>query len=229
MGKIELVSRQIARKIARTIIRFPAKWYFNRQFKTAFTDDYDAFWVVDIDNTIADSWKKMTPEKQSGQAPQYENAFRSQSDKMMSFEAFEPMQRLFKDIPPRTRIVFLTARQYIRYFVTKRWLQKNGFWQADSVLVLVERMKDKAPLLESVVNNYFAKKEPPQYKSNFEPFLTLNNSESMIYPIVYLDDLSYNHENDDVLFYDEVITAVKKMPIRYIGYDELLKIQADNS
>ena len=99
--KIEPILRKIARKIARTIVRFPAKWYFNHQFKTAFTDDYDAFWVVDIDNTIADSWKKMTP--------QYDNAFRSQSDKMMSFDAFEAMQRLFQDVPPRTRIPNCTA------------------------------------------------------------------------------------------------------------------------
>ena len=218
---MEQLARKIIRKIARTIVRFPAKWYFNRQFETAFTDHYDTFWVVDIDNTIADSWKKMTP--------QYENAFRSQSDKIMCFDAFEPMQRLFKNIPPRTRIVFLTARQYIRYFVTKRWLQKHGFWQADSVLVLVERMKDKAPLLESVVTHYFDKKIPPQYLSDFELNLSTIPSDSTNYPIIYFDDLSYNHENGEVLYYEEVIKAVQKMPIRYIGYDELLKMQSDNS
>lgn len=236
--KIEPILRKIARKIARTIVRFPAKWYFNHQFKTAFTDDYDAFWVVDIDNTIADSWKKMTP--------QYDNAFRSQSDKMMSFDAFEPMQRLFQDVPPRTRIVFLTARQYIRYSVTKRWLEKKGFWQADSVLVLVERMNDKAPLLAQVLKTNFAKKRPPQYFNDFDqktlaatanslPLPAINaiinaiatiKSSNNIYPIVYFDDLSYNHENGEVLYYDDVIEAVQKMPIHYIGYGELLILQA---
>ncbi len=224
--KIDQFGRKILRKAARTLVRFPAKWYFNRQFRQAFTDDYDAFWVVDIDNTIADSWKKMTPEEKSGQAPQYKNAFRSQSDKMMDLEPFPSMQRLFHDIPPRTRIVFLTARQYIRYFVTKRWLKKHGFEQADSVLVLVERMRDKAPLLEAVLKK-FIKKGTPQYKSAFKYFSGLNNSESMTYPIVYFDDLSYNHENGQVIYYEEVIEAVRKMPIRYIGYDELLKMQSD--
>ncbi len=216
--KIEQFSRKILRKIVRIIVHFPAKWYFNRQFKQAFTDDYDAFWVVDIDNTIAHTWPKMTP--------QYENAFRSQSDKMMSFEPFEAMQQLFQDVPPRTRIVFLTARQYIRYFVTKRWLKKHGFLQTDSVIVLVEYMKDKAPLLEGVVKNYFDKKQAPQYLGNFEPKMGIKSSESSHYPIIYFDDLSYNHENCEVLYYADVITAVQKIPIRYIGYDELLEMQS---
>jgi hypothetical protein len=216
--KIDQFGRKILRKVARTIVRFPAKWYFNRQFKQAFTDDYDTFWVVDIDNTIADSWKKMTP--------QYKNTFRSQSDKMMDLDPFPSMQRLFKNIPPRTRLVFLTARQYIRYFVTKRWLQKHGFLNADSVIVLVEKMRDKVPLLKSALRN-FEEKRTPQYKNHFEPFSPLNSSESMIYPIVYLDDLSYNHENGNVLFYENIIDAVQKMPIRYIGYAELLAMQSD--
>jgi hypothetical protein len=216
--KIEAFIRRILRKIARTIVRFPAKWYFNRQFNAAFTDDYDAFWVVDIDNTIADSWRKMTPE--------YQDAFRSQSDKMMDLSPFPSMQQLFQNVPPRTRVIFLTARQYIRYFVTKRWLKKYGFEQTDSVLVLVERMRDKAPLLESVLKNYFEKKRDSQYQSDFDPFLMLNNSKSTTYPIVYFDDLSYNHENGEVLFYDDVINAVQKMPIQYVGYEELLTLQS---
>ena len=183
---LEQLTRQILRKIARTIVRFPAKWHFNRQFEKAFTDDFDVFWVVDIDNTIADSWRKMTP--------QYNGYFRSVSDRMMRFEPFEAMQQLFQDIPPRTRIVFLTARQYIRYFVTKRWLKKYGFEQPNSVLVLVEKMGDKAPLLASVVQNYFNKKVPPQYLGNFEHKIGTMPSDSTSYPIIYFDDLSYNHE-----------------------------------
>jgi hypothetical protein len=127
------------RKIARTIVRFPAKWYCNYQFKQSFTNDYDTFWVVDIDNTIADSWRAQTP--------QYIAQFRSESNRIMSIQPFESMQQLFQNIPPRTRVIFLSARYYIRYFVTKKWLKKHGFWQPDSVLVLVEQMRDKAPLL----------------------------------------------------------------------------------
>jgi hypothetical protein len=221
---VENLARKIIRKMARTVVRMPAKWYFNRQFKAAFSDDYDAFWVVDIDNTIADSWRKQTP--------QYGTQFSSMSDRMMSIAPFESMQQLFQHIPPRTRVVFLTARQYIRYFVTKRWLEKHGFTQADSVLVLVERMRDKVPLLKDVLKNYFEKKAPPQYKAgsheNILKFFNIKTTNNPIanYPITYFDDLSYNHENGEVMYYNEVIEAVKKMPIKYIGYDELLALQS---
>ncbi len=210
---MEQLARRIARKIARTIVRFPAKWYCNAQFKRAFTDDYEAFWVVDIDNTIADTWRTQTP--------QYLAQFRSESDRIMSIAPFEAMQRLFQDIPPRTRVIFLSARYYIRYFVTKKWLKRHGFWQADSALILVERMHDKAPLLESVLKNYFEKKIPPQYLNDNS--LITNN-----YPITFFDDLSYNHEKGEVLFYKEVLEAVQKMPIKYIGYEELLLMQGRN-
>jgi hypothetical protein len=227
---MEQLARRIARKIARTIVRFPAKWYCNAQFKKAFTDDYEAFWVVDIDNTIADSWRTQTP--------QYLAQFRSESDRIMSIEPFEAMQRLFEDIPPRTRVIFLSARYYIRYFVTKKWLKKHGFWQADSALVLVERMHDKAPLLEGVLKNYFAKKTPPQYLNDFNNNSLIkdssiinkpitNNLITNNYPITFFDDLSYNHEKGEVLFYKEVLEAVQKMPIKYIGYEELLLMQSN--
>ena len=168
--------------------------------------DYDAFWVVDIDNTIADSWRAQTPP--------YLAQFRSESDRIMSIQPFESMQRLFQDIPPRTRVIFLSARYYIRYFVTKKWLKKHGFWQAGSALVLVERMRDKAPLLADVLTNIDTK-TPPQYLNDISR-----------YPITFFDDLSYNHEKGAVLFYDDVIETVKKMPIKYIGYEELLKMQS---
>ena len=227
--KLEYKIRQIVRKIARTVVRFPAKWYFNRQFNKAFTDDYDAFWVVDIDNTIAHTWEKMTPH--------YIEQFASVSERMMSFAPFPSMQALFQAIPPRTRIVFLSARQYIRYSVTKRWLTEHGFLQPDSVIVLVENMRDKGPLLESVLNNYFAKKPTPQYltnnsaidkaisKTDIISYLKNGKSLNNNYSLVYFDDLSYNHEYGEILYYENVLAAVKKMPIQYICYNELLVMQ----
>ena len=227
--KLENLLRRIARKIAILTVRIPAKWYFNRQFNKAFTNDYDAFWVVDIDNTIAHTWEKMTP--------QYVAQFSSVSERMMSFAPFPSMQALFQAIPPRTRIVFLSARQYIRYPLTKRWLKEHGFLQFDSVIVLVENMKDKGPLLEGIVNNFFAKKGTPQYladNSAIDKAIPKNqiinhlkNSKSLNnnYPLIYFDDLSYNHEHGEILYYEDVLTAVKKMPIQYISYNELLVMQ----
>jgi hypothetical protein len=228
LTKVQDFAQRGVAKIVRTAIRFPAKWYCNKQFEKAFTSDYDVFWIVDIDNTIADTWRTLTP--------QYLSQFGSESDRMMRIEPFETMQQLFKEIPPRTRVIFLSARQYIRYSVTKTWLKEHGFWQADSILVLVERMHDKVPLLEGIVKTCFKKKAPPQYIQHIEPQqLSVNNeiinnlimhdSATGKYPLLYFDDLSYNHEHSEVLFYQEVITAVKQMPILYIGYEELLQIQ----
>ena len=227
--KLENLLRRIARKIAILTVRIPAKWYFNRQFNKAFTNDYDAFWVVDIDNTIAHTWEKMTP--------QYIAQFSSVSARMRGFEPFLTMQALFQAVPPRTRIVFLSARQYIRYPLTKRWLKKYGFLQADSVLILVENMKDKGPLLEGIVNNFFAKKETPQYlasnsaidkaisKKDIISYLKNGKPLNSNYPLIYFDDLSYNHEHGEILYYEDVLAAVKKMPIQYISYNELLVMQ----
>jgi hypothetical protein len=228
---LKIDTERIINKIIRTVIRFPAKWYCNYQFKKTFTDNYDTFWVVDIDNTIADSWKKMPP---------YCNTrFNSQNDRFLAIEPFETMQQLFKHIPPRTRVVFLSARQYSRYFVTKKWLKKHGFWQTDSYLVLVERMKDKVPLLESVLKNYFEKKKFPQYLAHFTKPSAFTKDKKLndliirkyvtpAYPIFYFDDLSYNHEYGNVLFYQDVLDAVQQMPITYIDYYDLITLQSNN-
>ena len=43
--------------------------------------------------------------------------------------------------------------------------------------------------------------------------------------VIYYDDLSYGHETGVVSFYDEVINSVKKLPIKYFGFDEIIKLQ----
>lgn len=42
--------------------------------------------------------------------------------------------------------------------------------------------------------------------------------------VTLYDDLSYNHENGEVKFYHDIINEVKKLPISYFGYWEILKI-----
>ncbi len=43
--------------------------------------------------------------------------------------------------------------------------------------------------------------------------------------ITLIDDMSYNHEKGEVKFYSNVIEAVKKTKINYIGYSELRELQ----
>tara|TARA_B100001063_G_C16758058_1_gene554289 strand:- start:1389 stop:1916 length:528 start_codon:yes stop_codon:yes gene_type:complete len=43
------------------------------------------------------------------------------------------------------------------------------------------------------------------------------------YKIVFYDDMSYNHENNKVLFYQNEIDILKKMPIEFFDYNFLKK------
>jgi hypothetical protein len=190
----ENLPRRIFFKIYRTLLRYPAKWYFNRQFLTAFTDDYTDFWVVDIDNTIADTWRTLTP--------QYRTQFKSDQERILTIPPLAGMKARFDSLTPQTRVVFLSARTYWSAWVTKKWLAQNGFSKPDSVIVLVEHPKDKVALLRRVLE----KNRTPQYKISF------------------FDDLSYNHENGDIRFYEPEIADIRQLPIHYVGYEELLQI-----
>ena len=44
----------------------------------------------------------------------------------------------------------------------------------------------------------------------------------------YYDDLSYNHENNSVIYYKEVIKEVQKMGIDYYNYNEILNINQND-
>ncbi len=52
----------------------------------------------------------------------------------------------------------------------------------------------------------------------------LKYSVSCFKKVTLYDDLSYNHENGEVKFYHEIIDELKKLPISYFGYWEILKI-----
>ena len=186
--------RRIFFKIYRTLLRYPAKRYFDRQFLTAFAGDYTDFWVVDIDNTIADTWPTLLPQNRL--------QFPSDQARILEIPPLAGMKARFDSLTPQTRVIFLSARTYWSAWVTKKWLAQQGFSKPDSVLVLVEHPKDKVALLRKVLGE----RRPPQYK------------------ITFFDDLSYNHENDAIRFYEPEIAEIHQLPIQYIGYAELLHI-----
>jgi hypothetical protein len=96
--------------------------------------------------------------------------------------------------------IILTARDYRFKYVTKYWLDKY-IPQKKVPLFIVPTAKDKI--------NYLS--------------MALNKVES----ITYYDDLSYNHENGIVKFYNDEIKVVKQMPITYYGYDAINQINSD--
>lgn len=94
-------------------------------------------------------------------------------------------------------ILFLSARDPRLYFTTRKWINKN-FSELDFTLVLVPNVKMKLMFwkcLSKIQNN-----------------------------LVVIDDLSYNHENNDIKFYqNEIYYLTSNDSIKYFGLDEINK------
>tara|TARA_B100000482_G_C12521213_1_gene264545 strand:+ start:32 stop:547 length:516 start_codon:yes stop_codon:yes gene_type:complete len=110
---------------------------------------------------------------------------------------FNNMQMLVNKRYIESDIVFLSARK-IKFYMQTFHILKRDFPNIKFTLILVEKTKDKLFYLD---------------------FL---NEKSKI--LAYYDDLSYNHENDKIIFYKSVIDSVKKMKINYFGLNEIIKI-----
>ena len=98
-------------------------------------------------------------------------------------------------------LIYLTARNYRLISVTNTWLHKNDFVNSDSSVIVVFHPNLKL---------YFLKRA-----------LAKN------YEITYIDDLSYNHEHNEIKYYDYIIDEVKLLPLKYIDYNKILEINND--
>lgn len=95
--------------------------------------------------------------------------------------------------------LILTARQFKYRQTTENWIKSN--LQSDlNSLFIVPSAFDKLPYLK-IAKKYFKH-------------------------INYYDDLSYNHENYDIKFYDSMISEVQKMKINYFGYNDIMTINS---
>tara|TARA_B100000212_G_scaffold340756_1_gene322164 strand:+ start:3319 stop:3867 length:549 start_codon:yes stop_codon:yes gene_type:complete len=93
-------------------------------------------------------------------------------------------------------VFILSARPLRSWFFTYLWLNLKGI------------KFDKLYLVSS-----------PKDKINF--FKTVSNLEIICY-----DDLSFNHENNDLKLYEDIIKEIKLLPnVRYFGYEFLQSIQ----
>lgn len=59
----------------------------------------------------------------------------------------------------------------------------------------------------------------PMHKVNFIKYMCNKG-----YKIVFYDDMSYNHENNNILFYEKEIKILKKMNIKFYDYNYIQKI-----
>lgn len=95
---------------------------------------------------------------------------------------------------PDHRIFFLSARSLRDFPVTISWLKIVGYKMSWLNLVLVPSPLEKTVYLQ---------------------ILSRRNN------VIYIDDLSYNHENGEVKFYVDVILKVQELGLTYLGYKEI--------
>lgn len=91
------------------------------------------------------------------------------------------------------KIVFLSARDFREYQRTKGWLADQGIFSDKSELYLVK----------SAASKLFYLKLAAQLNSK----------------VVYIDDLSFNHENGSIKFYHDVISEVSEIDVEYRGVE----------
>lgn len=145
--------------------------------------------IFDIDNTIADSW------------PSFLVGYDSERIRLSSIRPFSSMIELVHEYSMSGKaVLFLTARDFHYYSLTKRWLKT--YFSCEFALILVSHPREKIKIIGRM-------------KSNI---------------VHYFDDLSYAHESGQVKFYNEEIDALSKMPcVTYVGYDDLLKLQESSN
>lgn len=167
-------------------MKFFARKLVKLYFKSIFCKykNYDSVCIFDIDNTIANTW------------PSFNKVYKNTNERLLSLEVFSPMiEKVHHYYKTGHQVLFLTARSYRSFYITKKWLKKHGIYKSN--LIIVNNPMEKIELIKS-----------------------LNKS------IIYYDDMSYNHENGEVKFYDECIREIDKMKnIKYYGYKEIRQMQ----
>ena len=144
--------------------------------------------VFDIDNTLADTWQSLKPENIIN--------FRNEKERMLSLSLINGANDLVTYSSTKfDQIIFLSARNPLLYFATKKWIDIN-FGLDDYKLRLVPNVNMK--------QNYWKK-------------IIQISSETVI-----IDDLSFNHENNKVKFYNNEIKFLTSFSsIKYFGYNDI--------
>lgn len=91
-------------------------------------------------------------------------------------------------------MIFLSARDFRLFNDTFKWLEKYQLIQHPNQLFLVKKAK---------------------YKIKYLNILVANQNKQ----IIYIDDLSFNHENGEVKHYEAIINSIRELPIIYHGVE----------
>ena len=174
------------RKIIKALYNPFIQFYFISKLKS-FTNGKkkNEFLVLDIDNTIADTWTNLKEFK------------KNRKSYFLSLRPLEGTINYVNSKFSQLPIIFISNRNIIDYKVTKEWLKNNGFNMNENLLIVTNNPIDKVQYLKYLSKNF---------------------------KIHYFDDLSYNHENGKVLFFEEVLDEVKKMNLNYYDYQFILNL-----
>lgn len=122
----------------------------------------------------------------------------SRRDRLLGLDKKKAVIDYINDSFTDYKVFFLSARSNRDFWVTIKWLRSVGYKISFMNLVLVSRPKQKLRYLKILC------------KRNH---------------LIYVDDLSYNHENGQVKFYTDVIEEVLHLNIKYIGYSDIELIE----
>lgn len=122
------------KQILKRIIFSFANPHYLRQFRKCLkAAKGQELWIVDIDNTIADS------------APGFRQQWASTAERLEQIPVLEGMRKRVLEAGKEKKIIFLTARNYKYAAITRQWLEKNGFPVSAENLVIVPEAADKLP------------------------------------------------------------------------------------
>jgi hypothetical protein len=110
----------------------------------------------------------------------------------------EMMKLLYHFSEKKVFVFILSARKIEFYGITKNYIKEN--------------IKIKV--------SFFLVSEPSK-KIRF-----LKYTAAFFTKVTLFDDLSYNHENGEVKYYDDIYHEISKLSIVHLGYEEILKINS---
>jgi len=144
----------------------------------------DRLVVLDVDNTLADTWPTLT------------RTWPAERARLDAIHALPNIKAVAHDaaVERGATVLFVSRRSWRRWGQTVRWLRRNGFAATRANVVLVAHPADKLALLRRCARAA---------------------------AVTYWDDLSHGHELGEVVFYDDVIAAVRSMPLGYRGWDDI--------
>jgi hypothetical protein len=125
--------------------------------------------------------------------------YRNERHRYQSLSVFIGMRNyILSKLRNHDRVVFLSARGYFNYRTTQQWLVSCGIL-ADE-LILVANAFEKLFYVHALISGGLE--------------------------VIYVDDLSYNHEYGEVRLYDDLICSLNKLPITYMGIEQITLINS---